>query len=62
MDIKIYEDKLGQSGDRILSSHITMFIVASTVCGYIVFCNVVLNVLSSFVNISPRKGILVALL
>ena len=24
VDIEIYEDKLGQSGDRILSSHITM--------------------------------------
>ena len=26
VDIEIYEDKLGQSGDRILSSHITKLI------------------------------------
>ena len=28
VDIEIYEDKLGQSGDRILSSHITKLHVA----------------------------------
>ena len=29
VDIEIYEDKLGQSGDRILSSHITNMSIAS---------------------------------
>ena len=28
VDIEIYEDKLGQSGDRILSSHITILNIA----------------------------------
>ena len=27
VDIEIYKDKLGQSGDRILSSHITTYVI-----------------------------------
>ena len=34
-DIQIYEDKLDQSGDRILSSHITMVLTVSHICGLI---------------------------